>query len=221
MTSGSVSRSFVEMVKNSGISRFSRVVPQTYTKTANDSDCTFGMKRNFPTRYWGQPLEYVRVSELDSEFGFPEFKDAKDEHNRYLAWKELYWQFGTHPSHRKLYDSVYGMPANEANRTVYAGSYYPAVNSQVIGRILNRTKDGFAVGIAGLVGHLPFNEVPPGTNWNQVDFIQRKPMIFTVKYVSMIEAEEETNSSCEPRTLQEPKAKIVLSLKHNPSTAKH
>ena len=222
--SAAVSRSFVELVKNSGISRFSRAIPQTYTKTANESDSTFGMKRNFPSRYWGQPLEFVQVSEMDSEYGFPEFKDARDEYNRFLAWKELYWQYGTRPSHRKLYDTVYGMPSNEANGTVYAGSYYPAANSQVIGRILNRTRDGFAVGIAGLIGHLPFNEVPPGTTWNQVDFIQRKPMIFTVKYVSMVAAaveEPATKDSSQIRTLQQPTAKIVLSLKHNPSSASH
>lgn len=180
---------FGKLLRDSGISRYSESIPQIYTRVipfSGEQDLTFGMKRQFCSQYWGQPLEYVQVTSLDSEYGFPQFINAKDEYNKFIAWKELFYKLGTRSNDHELKRKIYQTDSNTSSlsEVAYAAENYPAVNQKVLGRVLGRVQDGYAVGIGGLVAFLPAVEVPLGTRFQQTDFMARKVLLVTVKHAT-------------------------------------
>ena len=144
------------------------------------------MKREFCNKYWGQPLEYVRVSNLDSDYGFPQFLNAKDEYHKFIAWKELFYKLGTRTKDHELSSKIYksDSDSNALVNSAYASESFPAVNQKILGRLLNRSKNGYAVGIGGLVALLPDSEIPMGTKFHQTDFMSRKVLSLTVKHAA-------------------------------------
>lgn len=65
-----------------------------------------------------------------------------------------------------------------------------AAHRFIVGRILNRIDNGFAVGIGGLVAFLPLSELPAGVRFTQRDFLIKKSYEFRLLGVRFNDGED-------------------------------
>lgn len=164
--------SFAQLFRKSTFARYNPKIPFIFAKTAHPPvlpDCTlqfeaverephFGIKNEPPARQYGKSIDFVSLTALDGDFGFPVFTDAKD---RVLK--------------RKIYNYLEKL-------LVTGGNDLP----RVPGRVIESCEGGFLIGIGPVRAHLPQSEIPAGVNFNYYDMLDRKAYYFNLKSVQPI-----------------------------------
>lgn len=187
---------FAELFRNSRFVKFNPKKPQIITSTRHDPNILnriafcennnvdlelrprfFGLKKDMPSRYYGQTPEYVRVKKLEGPFGLPVIEDAKLEILHRNVQNLLFMIMGVRmdpnqSTQQQLLNTLF-----KQNNTlkhpvdIYGRNHEPLIppstRLQVGGRVLDRKdgQEGYEVDVAGLKGFVN-NEDVRGSFYN-------------------------------------------------------
>lgn len=192
--------SFETLLRASKFSRFDPKIPQLFTYESGRGDFkNFGMKRDVPKKFYGSPLTHIKVRNMDGPYGQMVLCDGEEEAKVSKVIAELA-RLATGPSHSFSLHSIANGTLKQSSfsqvRTVPC--FFPE-SMLVPGRLLGRIKSfqknnddsgrssrrasedrGYAIGVAGIVAHLPRAEIPTFCDFNDSQISVHKTFYFRV-----------------------------------------
>lgn len=173
-------QNFAKLFRGSKFTQFQASLNQCIVK-GNRLNDSYGLKRNL--RYKKTP-QVISVKKLDADFNQTEVSDKYWECKSLEFFENAQLQMGTDQTRNSAANYVKNVSLNQPG--LVHGTYSPSTKATyVIGRMLNKCSNGYAIGVAGYVGLLPFSEIPPGMNFTISDFVHRIALTFKVKFLNV------------------------------------
>lgn len=173
-------QNFAKLFRQSAFAAYNSKLPNVARLTPNSKN--YGFKKDLRLKEFP---EIVSVKKVDGIYG-PVVQDITFQAKSEEFLRTLLLKVGTEKI--SAYD-LFGHSAKPRSNLL-AGTYYPSSSQQVqvIGRLLNRInganrRDGYAVGVCGIVCRLPPDEIPYTVMFSINDVLAKKAYKFYVESI--------------------------------------